>query len=397
MEGAMSRPRSMSEIELAKVLDEDREAVRGLYKSIRVLRDDVRVNVHQAKLLAFRVNVALSTVLKMPHARMSPQMVSVVRSVHYLLKCLSDDEESWRFLLLHFTARNIFRSVRQRFVKVWSLQSTTGYDVEDNKAAELDDRENFEKLTSRARQLDARVPLHVLEMLHDEQALISFYRRRSNISGWKLPFGQLEFGPEVTRLPCAVLGVCPEAREPTRIDPTNVRGLFIEHSGDPESRPGDYVRFHGTDVNILEVPPGECDPADMEPFIVDVVHRFGWWHPSLTHVLGAYTEAIGQDGNAFLVLGLVEEDLARKGYTRLDHVIFDRGQRISLHAAVTIALKVSEAMQYARFDAYDVVENCPNAWASVPLSSVYTRPAITGSHDEVGTRWSTSPARRTST
>ena len=72
MSGSFNRERRDSEVELQCVRDVDREAVAALYKSIREIRDDLRINVNQGRLVATRITVALSTLLRMPSAKPSP-------------------------------------------------------------------------------------------------------------------------------------------------------------------------------------------------------------------------------------------------------------------------------------------------------------------------------------
>lgn len=362
------------DVELEAVRDADRDAVSALYKSIREIRDDLRVNCHQGRLVATRVTVALSTLLRMPSAKPSPQMVSVVRSVHYLLYSLTDEDRSWRFLLLHFTGRNVFASFRKRLAKVWSLLSSHGWEAEDNAAAVKDDAENLASLT-RAVQAGVSIPPHIAEMLQDPEGLVSHYRRRSGTSGWKVMPGHVDFGPDAGMLPAALAQLGPGDDDPARYERAARRDRFVEYSPGTVGTAGDVIRYMGNDATVFEVPPAESDMGAMEGFVLDVAHRFTWWHPSLTHVLGAYTEAIAMDGQAFVVHGLVEEDLAKHGYERLDKATFDKGQRVGLHAAVTIVLKVAEALQYARFDAKDICETIPAAWCYIPLSAVYTRAA----------------------
>uniref|UniRef100_A0A7S1M0V4 Uncharacterized protein n=1 Tax=Neobodo designis TaxID=312471 RepID=A0A7S1M0V4_NEODS len=375
MSGTFNRERRDSEVELQPVRDADREAVAALYKSIREIRDDLRVNVNQGKLVATRITVALSTLLRMPSAKPSPQMVSVVRSVHYLLFCLADEDRSWRFLLLHFTGRNVFASIRKRLAKVWSLLPHFSWEAEDAEASAKDDVANLAVLTAAAQAGERPIPPHIAELLQDPDGLVGHYRRRCGTSGWKAHASHLEFGPEAGKLPAALAQLGPSEDDPSRYADASRRDRFVEYVAGSTGSPGDFIRYMGSDASVFEVPPAECDPGALESFVLDLAYRFTWWHPSLTHVLGAYTEAIGMSGDAFVVHGIVEEDLQRHGYERMDRAIFDRGQRVGLHAAVTVALKVAEAMQYARFDAGEICEANPAAWCSVPMSAVYTRPA----------------------
>ena len=173
--------RRHSDVELALVRDADVEAIKSLYHSIRDLRDRLRINVAQATLLANRISVAFSTLLRMPSAKPSPQMVAVAQSIQFLLQHLADEAKSWSFLQLHFTGRNIFTSMRHRLAKVWSLLPTSAWESEDTAAADLDDKENFALLAERAKRGDAGVPYHIVELLHDERSAVAAFRRRSSM------------------------------------------------------------------------------------------------------------------------------------------------------------------------------------------------------------------------
>lgn len=360
----MARDRRASEIELQTVRDVDHDAVHKLSIAIRELRDKLILNKHQGRLLAMRLGVALSTLLRMPDARPTAQMVSVVHASHHLLHMLSRDDTAWHFALLHFTGKNVFAGMRERLAKVWSLHPTASWAAEDNAAAATDEAALMSAIQQRVAANDTGIPARIAELARSD-GLDIYLRRRSSASGWKISLADLSTS----------------AARPPECMPHACRGIDFSSAA---AAPREFVTYRGADaesaswfddtvVRFRELAPTAVDVEDLECFVVDVVQRYSWCHPNVVPLYGAYTEALAPDGTPHIALGVIEADPESQGFLSLHDLLFTRGQRVGLHVAITTCLKIADAMQYCVFDAAHVALRQMLTWCMAPPSSVFVR------------------------
>lgn len=346
----------------------DRIVVRRLDDRVRTLRFGVKCWREQSALIAGRIIVIFRTLCAMPTATPSPRLLSVYRSVEYLLGELAAEDKYVGYVLQHYDGKHIFAAIRAKVKLVWSLQSTASWDAEDKEAAEKD-RAHCDRILQNV-EVSCLPPSLRDQPLNE---LLARFNRRS-LNGWRLTYADLDLSEAVlwqTTVPM------PPATPSEPFGSSQPRFLTYLN-----------VRYDGVGFRVVvkELVAEFATPRTVECFTIDAVHRSQWLHPCLVPVVGAYTEK--DDGVvAIAALGVVLNDVTQRGFESLYSAIYVAGKRFGLLDCVDMILQVADAMQYILFDASNVPAEVGAAWSTVAPSNVFIKlkPVKADANGEAGT------------